>query len=83
MVIDFGETEVFEGQMTEAFYGVVGGEAFFADLIEELAKSFGVHRCWTAIVDWLGCGEWEKSGNCHRETERRTGESSAPMRSKS
>ena len=45
MVIDLGETQVLEGQVTQALDGVVGGEALFANLLEELAKGLGVHRC--------------------------------------
>jgi hypothetical protein len=49
MVVDLGETEVLKGQVTQALYGLVGGEALFADLLEELAKGLGIHRTWTLL----------------------------------
>jgi hypothetical protein len=38
--------------VTEAFYGIVGGEAPFSNLLEETAKGFGIHGY--AIVDCRG-----------------------------
>jgi uncharacterized membrane protein YbjE (DUF340 family) len=38
MMVNFGETEIFERQMTKALDGVVGGKAFFTNLLKELAK---------------------------------------------
>jgi len=43
MMVELGETQVLEGQVTEALHGFVGGKALLSDLIEELAKGFGVH----------------------------------------
>jgi hypothetical protein len=40
MVVEFGETEVLKGQVTQALDGVVGREALFLDLVEELAQGF-------------------------------------------
>ncbi len=57
MVVDLGEAEVLKGQVTEALDGLVGGEVFFADLLEQLAKSLGVHA--DVIVDWRGLGGGE------------------------
>jgi hypothetical protein len=34
MVIDFGKTQVLEGQMAKTFYRFVGGEALFLDLLK-------------------------------------------------
>jgi hypothetical protein len=45
MVVELGESEVLKGQVTEALDGIVGGKALFADLVEELAKRLGIHRC--------------------------------------
>jgi hypothetical protein len=44
MMIDFGEAEIFEGQMTQASDGIVGREFAFADLLEKLADGFGVQE---------------------------------------
>jgi hypothetical protein len=43
VVVELGETEVLEGQVTEALDGVVGGDALFSNLLEEMAKGLGVH----------------------------------------
>jgi hypothetical protein len=57
MVVDLGETEVLKGEVTQALYGLVGGEALFSDQLEQLAKGVGIHP--DVIVDWrrLRCGE--------------------------
>jgi len=52
MVVELGETEVLEGQVTEALDGVVGGEALFSNLLEQMAKGLGVHGY--AIVGEIG-----------------------------
>ena len=49
MVVEFGEAQVLKGQVTQALDGVVGGEALFLDLVEELAQGLGVHRCQTPL----------------------------------
>src|SRR6202521_5310206 len=54
MVVDLGETEILKGQVTQALYGLVGGETLFSDLLEQLAKSLGIHA--DVIVDWRGLG---------------------------
>jgi hypothetical protein len=43
MMIDLGESQVFKGEMAQALDGVVGGEALFPDLVEQLAQGFGIH----------------------------------------
>jgi hypothetical protein len=43
VVVELGETQILKGQVTEALYGVVGGEALFSNLLEEMAKGLGVH----------------------------------------
>jgi hypothetical protein len=43
-MIDFGEAEIFEGQMPEASDGIVGRELALADLLEKLADGFGVQE---------------------------------------
>ena len=43
-MIDFGEAEIFEGQMAQAIDGVVGREFALADLLEKFADGFGVHE---------------------------------------
>jgi hypothetical protein len=43
VVVEFGETEVLKGQVTESLDGVVGREALFSNLLEEMAKGLGVH----------------------------------------
>jgi hypothetical protein len=40
MMVELGETQVLKGQVTQALYGFVGGEALFSNLLEELAKGF-------------------------------------------
>src|SRR6266446_6742797 len=50
MVVDLGETEVLKGEVTQALYGLVGGETLFPDLLEQLAKGLGIHA--EVIVDW-------------------------------
>ena len=42
VMVDFSESEIFEGQMAEASDGVVGREFAFADLLEKFADGFGV-----------------------------------------
>ena len=42
VMIDFGEAEIFEGQMAQAGDGIVGREFALADLLEKLADGFGV-----------------------------------------
>jgi len=42
-MVDFGEAEVFEGEVAEAIDSIVGGEAAAADVIEEFAERLGVH----------------------------------------
>jgi hypothetical protein len=44
MMVDFGEAEIFEGQMAQASDGIVGREFAVADLLEKLADRFGVQR---------------------------------------
>src|ERR1017187_271997 len=44
MVVDLGEAQVFKRQMTQALDGGVGREVLLSDLVEQLAKGFGVHR---------------------------------------
>src|SRR5580704_11827454 len=44
MVVELGESQVFEGEMTEALDSFVGGESLFSDLLEQLAQGLGVHR---------------------------------------
>jgi len=43
MVIYLGEAEIFKGKMAEAGYGVVGGELFGSDVVEQLAERALVH----------------------------------------
>jgi len=40
MMVELGETQVLEGQVAQALYGFVGGEALFSDLVEQLAQGF-------------------------------------------
>jgi hypothetical protein len=42
MMIDFGEAEIFERQVSKALNGVIGRELAFADFVEKLADGFGV-----------------------------------------
>jgi hypothetical protein len=42
MVIDFGETEILEGQMPEAGDGIVRRKFSGADLIKQIADGLGV-----------------------------------------
>ena len=42
-MIDFGKSQVFEGEMTQAVHGVVGGNYAPAHLVEKFADGFGVH----------------------------------------
>lgn len=44
MVIDFGESEIFEREMAEASNRVVGRDLAFAHLLEKLANGFGVQE---------------------------------------
>jgi hypothetical protein len=44
VMIDFGETQIFERQMAEAGDGVVRREFAFTDLHEEFADGFGVQK---------------------------------------
>jgi hypothetical protein len=44
MVIELGETQVFEGHVAEAFHGLVGRELALPNLIEQFLKRLGVHR---------------------------------------
>ncbi len=44
VMIDLGEAEIFEGQMTQARNGVVGRELALAYLFEKLADGFGVQE---------------------------------------
>src|SRR5258706_3357639 len=57
MVVDLGEAEVLKGQVTEALDGLVGGEVFFADLLEQLAKGLGIHSDSHCRLGGLGRGE--------------------------
>jgi len=43
MVVNLGETEVFERQMAEPFDGIVWRNLFLADLFEQLSQRVGVH----------------------------------------
>jgi hypothetical protein len=43
MMIDFGKTQVFEGEVAQTIYSVVGHEFAVADLFEKFADGFGVH----------------------------------------
>ena len=43
MVIDLGKAQIFERQMAQAVYCLVGRELAVADLLEEFADGFGVH----------------------------------------
>jgi hypothetical protein len=43
MVVEFGETQVLEGQVAEALYRLVGGESAPANLIEQFFQRLGVH----------------------------------------
>jgi hypothetical protein len=43
MMIDIGETEVFEGKMAQMLDGVVRRELALFDLLEEFADRVGVH----------------------------------------
>ena len=43
MMIDFGEAEVFKGQMSKAIDGAVGRKFAPADLLEKFADGFGIH----------------------------------------
>ena len=42
MVIQLGESEIFEWQMANAFHGFIGGKFAQAYLLEEFADGFGV-----------------------------------------
>ena len=42
MVVNVGESQIFEGKMAQAINGGVGGELAPADLLEEFADGFGV-----------------------------------------
>jgi hypothetical protein len=44
VVIDLGESEIFEGKMAQARDRVVGRDFAFADSVEELADGFGVQE---------------------------------------
>ena len=44
MMIDFGETEIFEGQVAKAIDGIVGQDFALAHLLEEFADGFGVQE---------------------------------------
>jgi hypothetical protein len=77
MVVDLGETEVLKGEVTQALYGLVGGETLFSDLLEKLAKGLGIHP--EVIVDWRRLrrgeegkishgGRGDALGKPHRET---------------
>jgi hypothetical protein len=44
VVVDFGESEVFEGQVAEALDGLVGRDALFLEIREQLAQGLGVHK---------------------------------------
>jgi len=44
VMIDFGESEIFERQMAQAIDCVVRGNLTFADLLEKLADGFGVQE---------------------------------------
>ena len=43
MMVDFGESEVFEGQMAKTVNRFVGRKFAAAHLLEEFADGFGVH----------------------------------------
>jgi hypothetical protein len=43
MMIDFGEAEIFEGQMSKTINGGVGRKFAPSHLLEKLAYGFGVH----------------------------------------
>jgi len=43
VVIEFGEAEVFEGQMTKALDGLIGRELSGPDFVEQLSESVRVH----------------------------------------
>jgi hypothetical protein len=49
MVVNLGEAEILEGQVAQALDGLVGGEALFSNLLEQLAKGLGVHRMQTSL----------------------------------
>jgi len=54
VVIDLGEAEVFEGEMAKALDGLVGGELFGANFVEEAGQGGGVH-----VMDIVaGSGIW-------------------------
>ena len=57
MVIDLGESEVFEWEMAETLHRLVGRELFGADLLKELAEGSRVHGV-EIIVD---CGKQVRS----------------------
>jgi hypothetical protein len=44
MVVELGETQVLEGQVAEAFYGLVGGKALFSDFFEEFVEGMRIHE---------------------------------------
>jgi hypothetical protein len=50
VMVDLGKTEILKGQVAQTFDGFVRRDAFFSDLIEELAKSLGIHGD-SVIVD--------------------------------
>jgi len=45
MVIEFGETQILEGEMAQALDGFIGRHALFSYLLEELAEGWTIHGC--------------------------------------
>ena len=43
MVIYFGKSQVFKGQVPQPLHGIVGGEAPSANILKEFADGFRVH----------------------------------------
>ena len=44
MVIDLGETQVFERQMAQALGGMINADLVAADLAKQLDQVCGIHR---------------------------------------
>jgi hypothetical protein len=49
MVVDLGKTQVLKGQVAQPLDGLVGRDALFPDLIEQLTEGLGVHTMQTSL----------------------------------
>jgi len=64
MVVDFGESEVFKGQMAQARHGIVGSEFATAYVFKQFADGVGVHNESVRVVRTVSRVAFRARGFC-------------------